>query len=123
MNTLITILVFAAIFLVGVVLAFLAGVYVSKEGVQQIARDMVIQNKKDQVYYDDEDDDDEEEQEEPHYQPYKKYTPRVVNSPYEIRYYHANANSSTSSNSSSNNKSPARRFVGDGHYLKLTQYH
>lgn len=121
MNTLITILVFAAIFLVGVVLAFLAGVYVSKEGVQQIARDMVIQNKKDQVYYDE--DDDEEEEEEEQHQQYRKYTPRVVNSPYEIRYYHANATSSTNSSSSNNrNKSPVRRFVGDGHYLKLTQY-
>lgn len=51
MNTLITILVFAFILLVAVVIAFLAGLHAAKLGVQEIIRDTLIKNKKEEGYY------------------------------------------------------------------------
>lgn len=65
MNTLITILVFAFVLLVAVVVAFLAGLHAAKLGVQEIIRDTLSKNKKQEdnygFYYPDSDYEDEDE--------------------------------------------------------------
>lgn len=67
MNTLISILVIAFIVLVSLIVGFLAGLHAAKLGMQEIIRDTLIKNKKDEPYgYDctdsDYDGDDEDQQ-------------------------------------------------------------
>lgn len=113
MNILITVLIFSAIFLVGVVLAFLAGVYVSREGVQQVIRDAVIQDKKGQsMYCYDSDDSDYESDEDDRAVTPPPPAARIVEQ------YHELQDRQISQRQSECN----RRCVGDDIYLKRTVY-
>lgn len=127
MNTLITILLFSGILLTAVILAFLAGFHVAKLGVQEIIRDTLNKNKKDDgCGFDctDSDYDDEEEEEEQQlysslqHPSYGTATliPRQ-SSLHSNRHPYSRRNNihSTNSNSNNNNNSMHRRIVEE-HY-------
>lgn len=112
MNTLITILVFAFVLLVAVVVAFLAGLHAAKLGVQEIIRDTLSKNKKQEddygFYYSDSDYEDEDE----YYPQSKPHQRRVIEEHYTL-------SGGDACYSSPSFQQPQHRctYVGDNAYL------